>query len=173
MSNRARTVSSPDKFPNVIYDSCTQSAANTLTFEEINVGLNIFDKVGLIIHRVEYYKMDNLLLDDTDTIVFGLSQSDSWTTAGPEETSVIDHNRRRVVEIGAATAAYMIQSPFVKEFTGLPGGGILTTPKPLYLYVDSTNLGSEATVDIRMFFTIIKLKPEEYFELLESRQYFG
>lgn len=162
-----------DKFANVIYDSVTESGANTLTFEELTVGLNIFDKVGILIHRIEYYDFDILLVDDTDSIKFGLTASNGWSTVTPAETSIITFHKESIREIGTAASAFQRTDPLVDDFSTLPGGGLLTTPKPLYLFAEGNNLGSAATVRARIFFTIMKLRPEEYFELLEARQYFG
>jgi len=162
-----------DQYSNVLYDSVTESAANTLTFESVDVGLNIFDKVGLLISKVEYYSLYNRIVADGDSLEFGLSSSNGWSDADAAETSIIDYNRVSLNAVGTAATALERVEPFIKDFSTLPGGGILITPKPLYLYAAGANLGNPATVQIRMFFTIIKLRPEEYFELLESRQYFG
>lgn len=175
MSNRARNIGggSSDNFANVIYDAVTESGANTLTFEEINVGLNIFDKVGMVIHLIEYSNHINLLQADDDSITFGLTQSNGWTTVDPSESSIITYEDFSIAGFGTAANALQRQTPYVRDFSTLPGGGILVTPKPLYLFAKGTNLGSAATVKVRIYFTIMKLKPEEYFELLEARQYFG
>lgn len=162
-----------DKYANVLYDAVEESAANTLTFESVDVGLNIFDKVGLLISRIEYTNWGTLLDADGDTIQFGLSTANSITTINPSESSIIDYNKEFVEEYGAAANALLIDDTLLKDFSTLPGGGLLITPKPLYLYVQGSALASAATVRARLFFTVIPLKPEEYFELLEARQYFG
>lgn len=162
-----------DKYANVLYDTVEESAANTLTFEEVNVGLNMFDKVGLLVNRLEYSAFNQLLTADGDSMEFGLSASNGWTTADPGEDSVIDYNKFKVVDHGTAGNAIIWQIPYVKDFSNMPGGGILITPKPLYLFVDGDGLGNPGTVKLRMYFTIIKLAPQEYFELLEARQFFG
>ena len=61
-------VGGKDKYANIIYDEVTESAANTLTFESIDVGLNLFDKIGLKISRVEYTDFRILLAAGTDRI---------------------------------------------------------------------------------------------------------
>jgi hypothetical protein len=162
-----------DRFSNVLYDKVVESSANTLTFEEVNVGLNIFDKVGLLVSRIEYTGMETYLSADPDHVEFGLSASNGWASADPAESSVIDYNRWKIVDFGTAGNAIERHTPFIKDFSNLPGGGILITPKPLYMYIQGSSLTSPGSVAMRMFFTVLKLKPEDYFELLESRQYFG
>lgn len=162
-----------DMYANVLYDEVTESAANTLTFESIDVGLNIFDKVGMKLSRLEYSNFFGNLAADADVIRFGLSQSNSWTTPTPAESSVIDFNQFTVAAYGTAGNALIHEQPYVKDFSTLPGGGLLIAPKPLYLFAVGSNLSAASNVRIRMFFTIVTLKPEEYFELLEARQYFG
>ena len=170
MATRSRTI---DKYANVLYDAVTESAANTLTFEEVNVGLNIFDKVGLLVSRIEYTNWGSLLDADGDTIQFGISASNSWASAVPSETSIIDYNKMFIEGYGTPANALLMQDTLLKDFSTLPSGGILITPKPLYLWVAGSALASASTVRMRMFFTVVKLSSEEYFELLESRQYFG
>ena len=162
-----------DKYANVLYDSVTESAANTLTFESVDVGLNMFDKVGLLIHRIEYFKFHAYLNAGTDAIEFGLSSSNGWTSVDASEPSIISFNLMRVNDHGTAGNAIIQENPLVRDFSDMPGGGILITPKPLYLFVEGANLASPAIVQMRMYFTVIPMKPEEYFELLEARQYFG
>jgi len=164
---------STDKYANVLYDSVTESDTNTLTFEAVDVGLNIFDKVGLLVSRIEYHGVWVKLVDDADTLEFGLSSSNGWTDPDPAETSIIDYNKLLLREVGTAAAAVWNLDPYIKDLSNLPGGGLLITPKPLYMYAQGASLVSAASVKMRMFFTVIPLKPEEYFELLEARQYFG
>ena len=162
-----------DKYSNLLYDSVTESGANTLTFEAIDIGLNIFDKVGLLIHRIEWYRWHDLLAAAADLLTFGLSASNGWATATPAETSILTYHRASLVDYGTAGNNYLTVDPMIDDFTTLPGGGLLTTPKPLYMFGAGSNLASAATIKMRMFFTIVTLKPEEYFELLESRAFFG
>lgn len=162
-----------DKYPSVLYDSVTESAANTITFEEVNVGLNIFDKVGLLISRIEYTDWLLQIIADGDSLEWGLTASNQLTALDPSETSVIDYNRVSLNAVGTPAIALERVEPYVKDFSTLPGGGLLITPKPLYLVADGANCSNPNVVKMRMFFTIVKLQPSEYFELLESRQFFG
>jgi len=162
-----------DKYANILYDEVVESAANTLTFENLDIGLSLFDKVGVLIHRLEWMSWPSRLAAASDAIEFGLTTSNSWSAADPSENSIITYHKVQVVDYGTAGNNRIFDTPLVDDFSTLPGTGILTTPRPLYMFVDGANLADVATVKMRMFFTIITLKADEYFELLETRQFFG
>lgn len=162
-----------DKYANVLYDTVTESSANTLTFEEVNVGLNMFDKVGLLVSRCEWTRFDAQLSADGDVVQFGLSASNGWSATTMAESSLITFHREELQAFGTPATLLQRSQPIVDDFSTMPGGGLLITPKPLYLFIEGGNLGAAATVRMRMYFTVIKLQPNEYFELLESRQFFG
>lgn len=164
---------SQDKYSNVLFTEVTESAANTLTFKQIDIGIGVFEKIGLKISRIEYFKYHTQLAADSDAIEFGLSQSNSWSAVDAGESSIITFHLERIRAIGTAATALRDSNPLVDDFTGLPEGGILVVPRPLYLFASGANLSSAATVQVRIFFTTVKLQPQEYFELLEARQYFG
>lgn len=163
----------PDKYSNIIYDDVTESALNTLTFEAVDIGISLFDKVGLLISRIEWYQWWALLVGGDDQANFGLSTSNGWTTPVASEPSIVTYHKEALYDYGTAGNNIRWDDPLVDDFSTLPGGGILITPKPLYMFMMGANLASAGTVKMRMFFTIINLKAEEYFELLESRQFFG
>lgn len=164
-----------DVYANQFAGSVVESAANTLTFDEIQVGLNIFDKVGLLINRIEWDIND--ILDETagsgDGANLGISQSGSWTTVTLTEQSIVQVARPRRKDMGTPATAEFLDSIRVFSFADLPGGGLLVTPRPLYAFVQGVSLANPVTVPYRLYFTILDLKPEEYFELLEARQFFG
>lgn len=165
-----------DSFSNIINVQVVESAANTLTFEEINVGLNLFDKAGLIIHRIDYHLVAaslNLLIANGDLTGCAITQSNSIDTLTPSERAVVDKVEFQYTQVGTPGNFEIHDMPLTKDYSSLPGGGILVTPKPLYAAIRSLSLASAATVNIRLWFTVKKLSPADYFELLETRQYFG
>lgn len=162
-----------DKYANVLFQEVTESAANTLTFESIDLGLSLFDKVGLLISRIEWYNWEVRLLAAADVVNFGLSSSNQFTTVTAQENSIVTYHYFKVLDYGTAGNNWIFTSPLVDDFSTLPGGGLLVTPRPLYIFAQGANLGGAITATMRMFFTVVTLKPEEYFELLETRQFFG
>jgi len=162
-----------DNFANILYNSVVESSANTLTFDEITLGLSLFDKVALIINRIEWYAWPTRLLAAGDAIEFGISSSNAFVDPDSSQPSIITFQSMDVVDFGTAGVHEVWRQPLVEDLSNLPGGGLLITPRPLYQFVEGTNLAAVATVRMRMFFTVKKMKPEEYFELLETRTYFS
>lgn len=162
-----------DKYANILYNAVEESSVNTLTFDSVDFGLSLFDKVGILIHRIEWHHTYAQLIAVGDTIKFGLSTSQSWTTVAPSEASIITYHLRMLRDYGTAGVNNIFEDPLIEDFSTIPGGGLLVTPQPLYQFVEGTSLPSAGIVRMRMFFTIVNLKAEEYFELLETRQYFG
>jgi hypothetical protein len=172
----ATTRSKTDKYVNILDVQVTQGSTNTLTFQEVEVGLNLFDKVGLLIHRWEVYGLGAIRQEmeaNADTLQAGLTQSNQISSLVPEERSVIDMVSFLIVEFGTAASGQLLSEPYIKDYSSMPGNGILVAPKPLYLAMDSTGFGNTRSIDARIYFTIVQLKDAEYFELLESRRFYG
>lgn len=162
-----------DQYANLVFAEVTESAANTLTFEQIDLGLTILQKVALLIHSIEYTDFWGYLAAASDSVIFGLSASNSWATANPRERSIITFQNRTIVDYGTAGNNVVWTEPVIQDFSTYPGGGLLIVPKPLYIFVKGANLASPAHVAARIYFTIKELKDTEYLELLETRSYFG
>ena len=162
-----------DKYSNMLYETVTESAANTLTFKAIEMGISLFDKAAILIQRLMWYNFQTLLAATTDAIQFGLSASNSWSAPSASQGSIIHFHEQSLLDYGTAGNNILHKQPVVDDFTTLPGGGMLIAPKPLYLFAKGSNLSNPSSPQMRMFFTIVKLSDADYFELLESRHYFG
>lgn len=165
-----------DKYSNILALDITMSAADTLTFEEVEIGVNIFDKVGLLLHRVDIEVSNatkTALTAAADFFDVALVQSNQITTLSLQERAVID--KIKIGGLGTGANGFTtVREPWTLDYTGLPGGGLLTTPSPLWIAMDSASMAATiGFATVRMYFTLIKLKPEEYFELLEARRFFG
>lgn len=173
MATRSRTV---DKYSNMMVKSISMSAANTLSFDEVDIGLSLFDKVGLQVQRIEYTINKGTLAEMTaanDTIEMALTTNDGISAITTDDRSVIHMYRLRRLDAGTAGNAVFFEQPVVFDFSSLSGGGLLITPRPLYVAMDTSGLASAGTAYLRIFFTVVKLQDSEYFELLETRHYFG
>lgn len=172
----AQKTSRADKYPSVYVDSVTLSAANTLTTREIVVGLNIFDKVALLVSRFEIEPGSAAIGEMTatgDVIAGGLVNSAAPASLAMSDQNVVDLMSIIRHDLGAAAAGVVITRPLVHDFSTLPGGGLLVPPKPLYFAGASSGLASAATIIFRMYFVIVQLTDAEYLELLETRRAFN
>lgn len=165
-----------DKYSNILGKAITMSAANTLTFEAIELGLSLFDKVGILIQRIEFdpaFSAVAEMVANSDRMQIALTQSNQIASITLQESSVICAKEYQVHVSGAPATAQIAEGIQAIDYTSLAGGGLLIAPRPLYLAMTTAGFAAASGCTIRLYFTVVKLKPEEYFELLESRQYFG
>ncbi len=162
-----------DKFANYAIISVTESALNTLTFKKLETGISLNEKVAWILSRVEYAisGLNATFFNATgDALRFGFSVSNAFSTPSLSEVTVIDWNQVRREDLGAAASGFFVMNPIIKDFSMLPGGGILVPPTPLYLYAVGEGLTAATTVVVRMHYTTKVLKVDEYWELVEARR---
>jgi len=162
-----------DKWVNVYGQTIVMSAANTLTFSEVPIGVSLFDKAGLVIHRVEVDVYAATLADlDTDSDYFqvGLSQSNVISALAMTDNRVIDLITFRRQDGGAAANYTFVTTPIIHDLSTLPGGGLLTAPRPLYLAMTSGGMTIAGGAVVRIYYTLIPLADSDYYELLETRR---
>jgi len=165
-----------DEYVNILALDVEQSAANTLTFEEIQIGLNIFDKVGIVVNRLEFLintTMVNEMTVAADKILAALCTSNNITGLSIKNTEVVDMMQIHRFDLGAAATGTLVDQPFIRDFSSFPGGGILIPPKPLYFAVDSSGLANAGTVTCKISFVLKTLASDQYLELIETRRAFG
>lgn len=168
-----RIMAGEDKFANYAIISVVESAANTLTFKKLETGISLNEKVAWIINRVEYLsnQINATIFNATgDSLDFGMSLSNAFTTPNLAENTIIDCNKFTRIDIGASASGEMQLQPWVKDFSALPGGGIIVPPTPLYLYAMGTGLTGVAAMTARIHYTLKTLKIDEYWELVEARR---
>lgn len=165
-----------DKYANVILQTCTMSAANTLTFSEVNIGLSTFDRIGMLVSRLEYMASSTTyqeLTSGADIAQVGLVGSDQVTSIGSTTRGVYDKTEWTTIPHGTPASADILVFPVIKDLSGLPGGGLLIPPRPLYLAATTGGFAAAGTFYLRLYFTTIQLKDSDYFELLETYRYFN
>jgi hypothetical protein len=164
-------MASGDKVAQHAAITVTESAANTLTFQQLQTGAALFERRALMIHRIEYIPSMatvNLLLDSSDLIIMGLSTSSSITDLEPSNPNIFDQLQIGMIDIGTVANMQLLFHPIVHDFAMLPGGGLLLPGYPVYGFVKGTSIASACIVRFRFQFTAIQLKPEEYIELVEA-----
>lgn len=160
-----------DQFANVANLEVTESAAGTLTFEQLQTGAGIFEKVAMVIHRIEYDTTAAniaLVTASDDQLDVAWTTSDQITNLAKNKAQVID--RLSILQLQEGTPANMqyMTVPFIHDFTALPGGGLIVPATVFYLGIVGTSLASAAFFRSSMYFTYKQLKPEEYWELVEA-----
>lgn len=162
-----------DAYANMAIVSVTESAANTLTFKKLESGMGWNEKTAWVISRIEYNAGSQLAANfngDGDKLDFGLCMSNSITSPSTTDVNVLDQLTIERADYGAAATAIFKLYPILKDFSTLPGGGLLITPNPLYLFARGTGLVAASSVVARIYYTVISLTPDDYLQLLEARR---
>lgn len=164
-----------DKYANSAWVAVTPTL-NTLSFAELATFVSVFEKKAFLLNRINYYVDPATLQEldaETDSINFGLSTSDNITTVGLNQAAVIDYTGLVVQLTAAGVSSHLIQNPFTNDLSTLPGGGVLVPCRPIFLWTVSAGLAAAGYVQARIYFTVVDLKAEEYWELVESTRMIG
>lgn len=164
-----------EKYVNQAFLSVTESGANTLTFSKLETGISIYEKVGWLINRIDYsFEVSaTVFAAAADRMLYGISVSQDITNVDLDKNAVIDSNSMRRYDFGTAGIGALAIMPITKDFSSLPGGGLLVPPNPIFIYAQGVALTPALTVQARMFYTVIKLKLEDFWELVEQRRMIG
>lgn len=169
MANKGTT----DEFANMAIIGVTEAGANTLTFKKLETGISLSEKVAWIINRIEYTRINVNATNfngDNDSFSYGLSVSNAWVSANIQEPTIIDYNVVFRRDIGAAATGIFLDEPKIKDFASMPGGGIIVPPVPLWGYAVGGGLGAAMTVYMRLWYTLLQLSVDQYWELVEARR---
>ncbi len=164
--------SKKDTFVNRALQRITMSAANTLTFQQVNFAVGIFQGVAIVLHRIRYYVGRSAPIEAiaaTDTYTFGLTVSSQIADIAMTHVEVIDSIEVRGVVGGTPATLIQDRAPVITDFTTLPMGGMLVAANPIYLGVFSAGLSTALVVDVDILFTFIELSDSDYIELIQSR----
>jgi hypothetical protein len=152
-----------DAFANVANLQVIESAANTITL--------VFEKMAMIIVRIEYDISEsavNDLVAAGDAIETAWTTSNSLTTLNRDNAQVIDRYNPVAYINGTPGTGAIFDRPYVRDFSTFPSGGIIIPATSIYLGVHGSSMAAPITVRSTMYFIWKKLKPEEYWELVEA-----
>lgn len=162
-----------DRFANLAGASVTESAANTLTFQEIQFGIGLGAGVALLIDQIDYFinNLGTLFVADQDQVYMALCARNDLTDLSTEfnNRSVL-HLATQMFDFTTSGQSY-VQQPWQHQFA--PPLIVATNRGSLYLAAQGVSLPSAATVYVRIYFRYIKLKSEEYLELAEAFNLMG
>lgn len=160
-----------DLYTNVAFQRLTMSAANTLTFQQIQFGVGIFQGVALILNRIGYVLSPATIREIaavTDYIAFGLVSSNRLTGVNlARDPAVI--SSISLIGVSAAPPTSLVQMPIWADFTNLPGGGRLVAANPLYLAMEGAGMAAAGVIDVELDFQFVQLSDAEYLELIQSQ----
>ena len=159
-----------DKFAQFFYMSVTMSAANTLTFAKLALGISMFDYAGLLLHRIEYspsiatYAEVNAA---NDQITFAVTGSGSIAALSGDQPEVYDRLTVGAVVAGTPASLLHKHTPEIHDFTDLPGGGILVPAQDIYFAAVSSGFAGAGIGNCRVYYTVVELQPIDYLELVQ------
>lgn len=159
-------------FANRAVITVTESAANTLTFAKLETGVSIFDKVAWIVHRVDWYMGSTtygLFNTTADYLKMALVSSNTLSDLAITTQGVLAFRRLLRVDLGtAASGMYMGDPLLTDDFSKLPQGGLIIPPAPLYAAAYGNGLSGASTTFIQLWYSVLEMKPEDYWDLVES-----
>jgi hypothetical protein len=162
-----------DTYANLCIVTVAEPAINTLTFKKIDAQISFNQKVAWIISRVEYFVSSLAAATfngDSDALHFGLSCANSWVAPTLEEITILDFNWVQRLDYGAAAAQERSHMPILKDFSNLPGGGMLVPPAPLFGFLKGNGLAVVTTMTARIYYTVLDLSPDDFWQLVETRR---
>ncbi|MBA7585949.1 hypothetical protein ES708_27943 [subsurface metagenome] len=161
-----------DKFSNTAFVGVQECSANTLTFAELNTGVGTHEKVAWVVSRIDWFPrgatLAGLVAPDDLFDVALCSSSKIDDIANKNDPGVLVAKTFSISLHGTAASAQLIVTPMVDEFGNLPGGGIILTPKPLYLAAKGTSLAVAGYCGCRIHYTQRVLKADEFWELVQA-----
>lgn len=159
-------------YAQIAYLTCAESAANTLTYATLNIGqLSLLgDKFAMVIHRCEFELDDWSTLNSTgDLCAAALTVSNALSAITLNYAEVVTRQIWKRLDFGTAATGTLQRLPDVRAFEEMPGGGLIVPADRLYLAVKSEGASAANTVKVRLYYTLKQLKPDEYWQLVESR----
>lgn len=157
-----------DMFANIAMANVTMSAANTLTFSQMQMGVGLFQGVAMVIHRILWYPFAAALREivaATDSLTMAVTTTNRLTAIDDALDPAIVQMRRI---IGIAAGIERFDIPFITDLTSLPGGGKLVAANPLWIGATSGGFASAAQIRVQLDFTFIELTDAEYLELIQA-----
>lgn len=160
----------PDRYANVAHIQVTESAQNTLTYKKLETGISLFEKMAWVISRIEYYWLEATYAVAGDGIIMGITTSNNPSALTPDQVAVIDMTKRKRGDFGTAASGFIHTYPIIRDFSQLPGGGLIVPPNPIYLAVVGVSQGAVVVLDARIYYIAVQLKGDEFWELVEARR---
>lgn len=160
-----------DVYVNRAFETVIMSAANAITFSQVQFGVGLFQGVAAIIHRVEWYPSNATvreLVGVADFINMALTNRDDLSSLDPTNQSVLCHKALLPMMVGTVVGLEYIPVPLVSEYSGFPGGGMIVPANPLYLGMVTGGYAAAGTLRAIVYITFKQLTDAEYVELIQT-----
>jgi hypothetical protein len=166
----AKQATGTDRYANKAYGKVTMSAANTLTFSEIPTNVNIMDKVAWVLHRLEWFIPAGSFAEMGaigEGLNVALTMSNSISSLALNSAAIIDSLQFFAVAILAGTSAKHQEFPVIRDFSMMPGGGLIIAPRPLFIAMTSNGAGGACVCECRLYYSNITMSSEDYLDLID------
>lgn len=158
-----------DKYIQYASITTLETAANTLTFGQLQTGGMLFQRRAMIFHRIEYnFGAVSGFDAEADLLEMAIVTNNQITSLALSDPNVVHYTSARRVDFGTAASAQLYLMPIPHDFSQLPGGGLIVPAHPIYLAVQGTSLAAAQSVTARIYFTIVELSAQEFVELVEA-----
>jgi len=162
-----------DRFANVYTADLTMAAANTLAFSQLNFGLNLRDKIAIVIDQLYFYINAGALAEMTtaaDAIAMAITMGDAITnifSSGLGDRRIIYLEEYRRFDFGTAASGQFHTFPLKAEFSP----PVLVLPTRLFFALNTAGLASAANVIMRMHYRTVNItQQDQLIEVLETFQ---
>lgn len=160
-----------DRFANVFAGEVTLSAANILSFAELNFGITLRDRIAVVIDELYFWA----LLADIGAMT-AVNDQITWAlTVSDQVSDILDMGDRRILasrtitrmDFGTAASAQIISMP-LKESYAPP---LIVLPNRLFFAGVTVGLSTTAVLRMRMHFRTVSItQDQQLIEVLESFQ---
>ncbi len=160
-----------DLFDQTLFMQMTETAANTLSFAQLAVGVSIFDYAAFIISRIEYYWNPGALAGidaDQDSITVALTGSGSITVLDRSQPQVYDLASWIGALDGTAATMARYESPTIHDFAAMKGGGLLVPAQDMFIAVLGNGQATARTGTILAYYSVMELAAADYLEVAQK-----
>ena len=154
-----------DKYSNKAVKKITMSAANTLTFQQLDFNIPALSSIGMIIQRIDWHLHSlSELVAAADQITIALVTSNQLSSIEPEDPAVL----AQIDLFAQAAPAEVHVEPTIMDFSSLAGGGLIVSPARLYIAMVTTGFTGAGIAVVVLFHTLTSLSDREAIELLQT-----
>jgi len=158
-----------DRFANVFTAEVTMSAANTLTFVQMDFGMTFRDRIAVVIDELFFYPGSAAIVQMTtaaDELIMGITTSD-------QPGGLLDLADRRIVyshivgryDFGTAASGTLVERVFKQSFSP----PLIVLPTRMFFGFQTVGLAAAQTCVMRMHYRTVSITQDQQLtEVLEA-----